>query len=79
MNTQQTTTANSSVIDFQLQAQIEMFHENPEKVTQLIESGEEVNAVLDASWGVCNNVLIENNEDYASSYWKAVAALKVPA
>ena len=78
MNTQTTTTSNS-VIDFALQAQINMFHEQPEKVTQLIESGEQVNAVLDASWGVCNNVFIENNEDYASSYWKAVAALKVSA
>lgn len=62
-------------IDFQLKTQINMFHEQPETLIQLIESGERTDAVLDASWGTCNNVFIENNEDYANSYWKAVVAL----
>ena len=71
MNTQTTTTS----IDFALQTQINQWHAQPETVIQLIESGERIDAVLDASWGICNQVLVENNEDYANSHLKAVAAL----
>lgn len=71
MNTQTT----NSIVDFALETQIRMFHNQPDTLINLIESGEEINAVLDASCKCANNVLIENNELYANSYWKTLAAL----